>query len=38
MKKKIEKKFFVFEIIACEFVELSSLYEEENTCHQHSVS
>ena len=38
MKKKIQKKFFVFEIIASEFVALNCLYQEENTCHRHSVS
>ena len=38
MKKKIQKKRFVFEIITAEFVALSCLYQEENTCHRHSVS
>ena len=37
MKKKIEKKFSVLEIIASEFVALNCLYQEENTCHRHSV-
>ena len=37
MKKKIDKKSFVFEIITSEFVVLSCLYQEENTCHRHSV-
>ena len=37
MKKKIKKKFFVFEIIASEFVALNCLYQEGNTCDQHSV-
>ena len=37
MKKKIKKKFLVFEIIASEFVALNSHYQEENTCHRHSV-
>ena len=37
MKKKIEKKRFVFEIITAEFVTLSCLYQEENTCYRHSV-
>ena len=37
MKKKIQKKFFVFEIIPSEFVALNCLYQEENTCHRHSV-
>ena len=38
MKKEIEKKFFVFEIIESELVALNCLYQEENTCHRHSVS
>ena len=37
MKKTIEKKFFVFEIITSEFVALKYLYQEENTCHRYSV-
>ena len=37
MKEKIEKKFFIFEKIASEFVALNCLYPEENTCHRHSV-
>ena len=37
MKKKIKEKFFVFEIIASDFVALTCLYQEENTCHHHSV-
>ena len=37
MKKKIDKKFFVFEIITSDFVAFNCLYQEENTCHQHSV-
>ena len=37
MKKKIEKKFFVFEIITSEFVALNILYQEQNTYHRHSV-
>ena len=32
MQKKIEKKFFVLEIIASELAALSCLYEEENAC------
>ena len=36
MKKKIQKKFFVLEIISSEFVALNCLYQEENTCHRHS--
>ena len=37
MKKKIEKNFFVFEIITSEFVALNCLSQEENTCHWHTV-
>ena len=37
MKKKIQIKFFVFEIIASEFVALNCLYQEANTCHRQSV-
>ena len=37
MKQEIQKIFFVFEIIASEFVALKCLYQEENTCHRHSV-
>ena len=37
MKKKIERKFFVFEMLASEFVALNCLYQEENTSHRHSV-
>ena len=37
IKKKIEKKFFVFEIIASEFVALNCLYQEANTGHRYSV-
>ena len=37
MKKKIEKMFFVFEIIKSEFVALNCLYQEENTCQRDSV-
>ena len=37
MKKKIEKKFFLFEIITSEFVALNCLYPEQNTCNRHSV-
>ena len=32
MQKKIEEKFFVFEIIERELVALIILYQEENTC------
>ena len=31
MKKKIEKMFFVFEIITSDFVALNCLYQEQNT-------
>ena len=34
MKKKIQKKFFVFEIIVSELVPLNSLYEADNASHQ----
>ena len=37
MKKKIQEEFFVFEIIACEFVALNCPYQEANTCHRESV-
>ena len=37
MKKKIQKIFFVFEIITSEFVALNCLYQVENTCHRYSV-
>ena len=37
MEKKIQKKFFVLEIITSEFVALTSLYQEQNTYHRHSV-
>ena len=37
MKKKIQKKFFVFEIITSELVALNCLYQEQNTCHRDSV-
>ena len=37
MRKKMEKKFFVFEIITSEFVALNCLSQEENTCHRYSV-
>ena len=37
MKKKIQKKFFVFEIITYDLVALNCLKEEENTCHCHTV-
>ena len=38
MQEKIEKKFFVFEIIESELVALNCLYSEENACHQQSMS
>ena len=37
MKKKIKKKFFVFEIIGSDFTALNCLYQEANTYHRHSV-
>ena len=37
MQRKIEKKLLVFEIIACEWVALNCVYEEENTCQRHSL-
>ena len=37
MKKKIEKKRFVFEIITSDFVALNCLYQEDNSCLWHSV-
>ena len=37
MKKKIQKNFFVFEVIRSDFVALKCLYEEKNTCHWDSV-
>ena len=37
MKKKIQKKVFVFEVITSEFVALNCLYQEQNTCHRDSV-
>ena len=37
MKKKIVKKFSVFDIITSEFVTLNCPYQEENTCHRLSV-
>ena len=33
MQKKIPKKFFVFEIIACELVALNCLNSADNVCH-----
>ena len=37
MKKKIDKKIFVSEIMASELVALNCLYYEENTCHQQTI-
>ena len=37
MKKKIQKKFIVFDIIASKLIALKCLYSEENTSHPHSV-
>ena len=36
-KKKIEKMFFVFEIIASELVALNCLYQVDNACHRQSM-
>ena len=36
-KKKIEKMFFVFEIIASELVALNCLYQGDNACHGQSM-
>ena len=36
-KKKIEKKFFVFEIIASELVAFNCLYYADNACHLQSM-
>ena len=37
MQEKIQKKLFVFEIIASELVPLNCLSSEENTGHQQSM-
>ena len=37
MREKIYKNLFVFKIIASELVALNCLYEQEITCHQHSM-
>ena len=37
MQKTIDKKFFVFEIIASELVALNYLYLADNACYRHSV-
>ena len=37
MREKIYKKLFVFKIIPSELVALNCLYEQEITCHQHSM-
>ena len=37
MQEAIDKKVFVFEIIASKFVALNCLSSEENTCHQQSM-
>ena len=37
MQEKIDKKLWVFVIIASELVVLICLYYEENTCHQQSM-
>ena len=37
MQKKIEEKFFVFEIIASELGGLDCLCSEDNACQRHSM-
>ena len=37
MQRKIEKEFFVFEIIVSKLVALNCLYKEQNTCHWQSM-
>ena len=37
IKKKNEKMFFVFEIIASENAAINCLYYEENTCYRQSM-
>ena len=37
MQEKIQKKLFVFEIIASKLVALNCLYKEENISHQQSM-
>ena len=37
MQKKIEKKFFVFEIIASELIALNCLYMADNACYRQSM-
>ena len=37
MQKKIEKKFFVSEIIASEMAAVNCLYYEANACHNKSM-
>ena len=38
MQRKIEKKFFVSEIIVSELVALNCVYKEDNTSHRQSMS
>ena len=38
MQRKLEKKFFVSEIIVSEMVALNCLYKEGNTSHRQSMS
>ena len=38
MEKKMEKKFFVFQIIACELGVANSQNLEQDTCHRMSMS
>ena len=37
MQKKIQKNFFVFEIIAFELVVLNFLFQADNACHRQSI-
>ena len=37
MEKKVDKKVFLFEIIASDLVALNCLYSEDNTSHQQSM-
>ena len=37
MQRKIEKKFLLSEIIACEMAAVNCLYYEGNTCHRQSM-
>ena len=37
-KKKVEKKFFVFEIVDSKLVALNCLYSADNACHRQALS